>query len=280
MASKPTAKREMPTVGRPTPRLRHRKDSEAALRAGRREGVLFRSSEALQRAHNVDVVVFDKTGTLSRGVFSLERTEILAHGVAKIIHPLTSTNDHGIVRKRLSPFMVFTIASFLSQSSWKWKTIWLMSRFTSAPPTLVVVRGIGPKAYKKRNFLFRPPHGRPDVIELGRDGDLLACGGSDGRLNVFSLGRSVHMTSMIFPAPISALSWEPTTLVEIWTLWIGMRDGSLDCIPVAVEDAQEPTPKHVLTVPGGDAVVQITSNKTAVMATTTSQRKILMDYAS
>ncbi|KAJ7821572.1 HAD-like domain-containing protein [Mycena olivaceomarginata] len=62
----------------------------------RGEGVLFRSPEALQRAHNVGVIVFDKTGTLSRGIFSLERTEILAHGVDKIILPLTSTNEHPI----------------------------------------------------------------------------------------------------------------------------------------------------------------------------------------
>ncbi|KAJ7118089.1 E1-E2 ATPase-domain-containing protein, partial [Mycena epipterygia] len=68
----------------------------AALRAGRGQGVLFRSSEALQTAHNVDVVVFDKTGTLSRGVFSLERKEFLAHGVEKIIHPLISTNEHPV----------------------------------------------------------------------------------------------------------------------------------------------------------------------------------------
>ncbi|KAJ7069131.1 E1-E2 ATPase-domain-containing protein [Mycena amicta] len=74
----------------------------AALRAGRREGVLFRSSEALQKAHNVDVVVFDKTGTLSRGLFSLERKELLAPGVDKIIHPLILTNQHPISKAVLA----------------------------------------------------------------------------------------------------------------------------------------------------------------------------------
>ena len=34
---------------------------------GAQEGILFRSSEALERAHALDVVVFDKTGTLTRG---------------------------------------------------------------------------------------------------------------------------------------------------------------------------------------------------------------------
>lgn len=47
-----------------------------------------------------------------------------------------------------------------------------------------------------------------------------------------------------------------------------------------IDLSQMPTPKRVLTVPGGDAVVQITSKETAVMVTTTSQRKILMDYTS
>ncbi|KAJ7736303.1 E1-E2 ATPase-domain-containing protein [Mycena metata] len=74
----------------------------AALRAGRREGVLFRSSEALQKANDVDVVVFDKTGTLSRGLFSLERKELLAPGVDKIIYPLISTNQHPISKAVLA----------------------------------------------------------------------------------------------------------------------------------------------------------------------------------
>ncbi|KAF7343855.1 Heavy metal translocatin [Mycena sanguinolenta] len=74
----------------------------AALRAGRREGVLFRSSEALQKAHNVDVVVFDKTGTLSRGLFSLERKELFVPGVDNVIHPLISTNQHPISKAVLA----------------------------------------------------------------------------------------------------------------------------------------------------------------------------------
>ncbi|KAK7042529.1 heavy metal translocatin [Favolaschia claudopus] len=68
----------------------------AALRAGLREGILFRSSEALQKAHNVDAVVFDKTGTLSCGLFSLQRKEFLVPGASNIIHPLVSSNQHPI----------------------------------------------------------------------------------------------------------------------------------------------------------------------------------------
>ncbi|KAJ7849536.1 hypothetical protein B0H14DRAFT_2765398 [Mycena olivaceomarginata] len=111
-------------------------------------------------------------------------------------------------------------------------------------------------------FLFRPPYIRPDVPKLGDDGDLLACGGIDGRLNVFSLVRGIHLTTMVFPAPISVLTWEPTTLADIWKLWVGMRDGSVDIISIAR---------------GGDPIIQITSKATAVMVTTSSGRKILMD---
>ncbi|KAJ7898888.1 hypothetical protein B0H14DRAFT_2674518 [Mycena olivaceomarginata] len=107
-------------------------------------------------------------------------------------------------------------------------------------------------------FLFRPPYIRPDVLKLGDDGDLLACGGIDGRLNVFSLVRGIHLTTMVFPAPIS--------------LWVGMRDGSVDIISIA---NIAPTP--VLKVAGGDPIIQITSKATAVMVTTSSGRKILMD---
>ncbi|KAJ7712865.1 hypothetical protein B0H14DRAFT_3017620 [Mycena olivaceomarginata] len=121
-------------------------------------------------------------------------------------------------------------------------------------------------------FLFRPPYIRPDVLKLGDDGDLLACGGIDGRLNVFSLVRGIHLTTMVFPAPISVLTWEPTTLADIWKLWVGMRDGSVDIISIA---NIAPTP--VLKVAGGDPIIQITSKATAVMVTTSSGRKILMD---
>jgi hypothetical protein len=88
-------------------------------------------------------------------------------------------------------------------------------------------------------FLFRPPYIRPDVLKLGDDGDLLACGGIDGRLNVFSLVRGIHLTTMVFPAPISVLTWEPTTLAGMWKLWVGMRDGSVDIISIAVETSAQ-----------------------------------------
>ncbi|KAJ6532821.1 hypothetical protein B0H10DRAFT_1963996 [Mycena sp. CBHHK59/15] len=127
-------------------------------------------------------------------------------------------------------------------------------------------------------FLFRPPYIRPDVVKLGNNGQLVACGGSDGRVNVFSLLRGTHITSISLPAAVSALTWEPTSLAETWTLWMGMTNGGVDSIPVAVEDGpQEPTPKHVLKV--GEPVVQITPNKTAIMVTTASQEKILMDFS-
>ncbi|KAH8817562.1 E1-E2 ATPase-domain-containing protein [Flagelloscypha sp. PMI_526] len=68
----------------------------SVMRKGLREGVLFRSSEALQVAHSIDVVAFDKTGTLSQGVFTIESREVLVSGVEKIIRPLVSTNNHPI----------------------------------------------------------------------------------------------------------------------------------------------------------------------------------------
>ena len=46
---------------------------------GAEYGILFRSAEALERAHKVDVVVLDKTGTLTAGKPSV--TDVVAHNV-------------------------------------------------------------------------------------------------------------------------------------------------------------------------------------------------------
>lgn len=68
----------------------------STMRAGLREGILFRSSEALQVANSVDVVAFDKTGTLSCGSFSLSRSDIVVQGVEGLVADLTSSNGHPI----------------------------------------------------------------------------------------------------------------------------------------------------------------------------------------
>ncbi|KAJ6561264.1 E1-E2 ATPase-domain-containing protein [Mycena sp. CBHHK59/15] len=106
----------------------------ATMRAGIREGVLFRSSEALQMAHNADVIVFDKTGTLSQGVFSVERVELLILGVNKIILPLTSTNDHPISKAVLA-----YVSSLLPDS----RTAIISSR---GPEEILSLPGMGVKA--------------------------------------------------------------------------------------------------------------------------------------
>lgn len=72
------------------------------MRSGLREGVLFRNSEALQTANSVDVVAFDKTGTLSQGMFTLSRSEILVKGVEVLVADLTSSNGHPISKAILA----------------------------------------------------------------------------------------------------------------------------------------------------------------------------------
>ncbi|KAF8870201.1 E1-E2 ATPase-domain-containing protein [Infundibulicybe gibba] len=67
-----------------------------AFSIGLREGVLFRSAEALQLACDIDVVAFDKTGTLTQGNFTMERSEILVKGAEQIIHALVKDNIHPI----------------------------------------------------------------------------------------------------------------------------------------------------------------------------------------
>ncbi|KAG1738850.1 heavy metal translocatin, partial [Suillus paluster] len=67
-----------------------------AIRIGIREGILFRSADALQRAHDINVIAFDKTGTLTQGYFTTECVEILVEGAEQIINTLVKDNRHPI----------------------------------------------------------------------------------------------------------------------------------------------------------------------------------------
>jgi len=52
---------------------------------GARLGILFRSSEALQRARQLEIVVFDKTGTLTRGEPEIQSVITLASDEAELL---------------------------------------------------------------------------------------------------------------------------------------------------------------------------------------------------
>lgn len=53
---------------------------------GARQGILFRSSEALQRARQLEIVVFDKTGTLTRGEPEIQSVITLDSDEAELLH--------------------------------------------------------------------------------------------------------------------------------------------------------------------------------------------------
>lgn len=72
------------------------------MRAGLREGILFRSSEALQAASSIDTVAFDKTGTLSSATFSLAQSVILFKGVEGLIATLTASSGHPVSKAVLA----------------------------------------------------------------------------------------------------------------------------------------------------------------------------------
>ncbi|KAJ7876645.1 hypothetical protein B0H13DRAFT_1893558 [Mycena leptocephala] len=80
------------------------------------------------------------------------------------------------------------------------------------------------------SFLFRPPHVYPAVIEVGIDGDLMACGGRDGHTNIFSLTRGTHILGLEFHSPISALHWDNPTasMNKANKLFVGMKDGTVE----------------------------------------------------
>ena len=66
------------------------------MRAGLREGVIFRSSNALQAAQGIAVVAFDKTGTLSCGRLSLSEADITLPGAERLIGSMTASSGHPI----------------------------------------------------------------------------------------------------------------------------------------------------------------------------------------
>lgn len=74
----------------------------AALATGRARGILIRDPGALERANNLDLVVFDKTGTLSEGQFAL--LEVVAEGkpreeVLRRLAAVEVHSDHFLARE-------------------------------------------------------------------------------------------------------------------------------------------------------------------------------------
>jgi cation transport ATPase len=63
-----------------------------------RSGILVRSADLLHRTQRVSVVAFDKTGTLSRGCFTVVRSEILVKGAEPVIYGLVKDSDHPIAQ--------------------------------------------------------------------------------------------------------------------------------------------------------------------------------------
>jgi Cu2+-exporting ATPase len=68
----------------------------AVMQVGIREGVFFRSAEALQRGHGIDIVAFDKTGTLSQGAFAVTTSHFILPEVLPLVLGLTSSNAHPV----------------------------------------------------------------------------------------------------------------------------------------------------------------------------------------
>jgi Cu2+-exporting ATPase len=68
----------------------------AITRVGIREGVFYRSADALQRGHDIAVVAFDKTGTLSQGTFTVVECHVIIPQVRQLVLGITSSNAHPV----------------------------------------------------------------------------------------------------------------------------------------------------------------------------------------
>ncbi|MCO5613640.1 hypothetical protein L7F22_067918 [Adiantum nelumboides] len=69
-----------------------------SILTGAREGVLYRSSESISRAAKVNMIAFDKTGTLSTGEFSVVHTfePLLNH--IDLVYAITKDNKHPVAK--------------------------------------------------------------------------------------------------------------------------------------------------------------------------------------
>jgi cation transport ATPase len=62
-----------------------------------RDGILFRSTHALLTAHAVKAIAFDKTGTLSQGVMTVQQTSYDQDpSSVQLIHSITSASQHPV----------------------------------------------------------------------------------------------------------------------------------------------------------------------------------------
>ncbi|KAJ7845984.1 hypothetical protein B0H14DRAFT_966386 [Mycena olivaceomarginata] len=114
---------------------------------------------------------------------------------------------------------------------------------------------------------------------MGIDGDLMACGGRDGHINIFSLTLGTHILGLEFHSPISALHWDNPTasMNQANKLFVGMKDGTVERLIFSVGPdggcSNKPQKSRIWHDPAvsEDPVLQITSTEKALMITTASQ---------
>lgn len=89
-----------------------------------------------------------------------------------------------------------------------------------------------------------------NVLKFNPTGDLLATGGSDCTLTVFSFSRNSYIVRKTFSSPITAIEWKSDRkYFGIVGLFLGLHDGSI----------------HFLTFPAGDSSVRQTFSPFGVL---------------
>ena len=69
-----------------------------SIRILARSGILVRSADILHVAQRVSVVVFDKTGTLSQGLFTVMQSEVFVEGAEHQVYQLVKGNNHPVAQ--------------------------------------------------------------------------------------------------------------------------------------------------------------------------------------
>ncbi|KAF9011903.1 E1-E2 ATPase-domain-containing protein, partial [Cyathus striatus] len=63
-----------------------------------RNGILVRSADVLHLGKRVTVVAFDKTGTLSQGKFTVEKSDVFIAGSERVVYELVKNDNHPIAQ--------------------------------------------------------------------------------------------------------------------------------------------------------------------------------------
>jgi heavy metal translocating P-type ATPase len=181
----------------------------AGIALAAKNGMLVRSFPAFERSEKIDTVVFDKTGTVTRGVWRLLGTvgldEFSPETALALASGLEQTGSHAIAAelqreardRRLRPERVAVVQAEENGVSALWKGLevkigsaeFLTDEFSGWEPVIAALRAQEPD----RSFVYLSAGGRPAAVFVF--GDELRCGMADAIAVLRQKGLALALVS-------------------------------------------------------------------------------------